>query len=110
MKRLKIWLDDVRPEPSNRYLPFKKAEGLLSFIEEVLEGDLSKVEVFDLDHDLGDGMNGYEFIKAIISRVLDGRIVHADSPRWVIHSSNPVGAKNMEAAIRELVSLSKEEV
>ena len=55
------------------------------------------------DHDLGeDTMSGYDAAMAIVDMVLDGDIEPKATFEWNVHSANPVGAKRIALAMRDL--------
>lgn len=94
MNKIHLFLDDCRPTPEGFTHSVKTAQEAIALLK---TGD---VELISLDHDLGDEAvvgSGYQVAKWIeecayynqISRLL-----------WTIHSANPVGRKNMEAALR----------
>ena len=56
-----------------------------------------------LDHDLGEGRNGHEFMKWLIREVVGGTLKGACGVRFTVHSANPVGRANIEADIAELM-------
>ena len=88
-----LWVDDVRPMPDDYSLHAKTAELAI----EILESRLS-VHRISLDHDLGAFGTGYDIAKWIEEQAYYGNL-----PRiaWEIHSANPVGCKNMEAALKK---------
>ncbi|NPB03767.1 MAG: hypothetical protein GXO39_05065 [Thermotogae bacterium] len=106
MKKLKVYLDDVR-EPPKGYLVFRDAEGLTKFITNVLGGDLSGVQEFSLDHDLGNGKrSGADFLRWVLDGILAGRIKNARAAKWTVHSANPVGSENMKHLIGDILRAS----
>ena len=87
-----IWLDDLRPMPADFDIHVKTAKDAIEFIT---AGNVTKIS---LDHDLGEPENGdgYQVAKAIESLAYAGAIPPL---QWAIHSGNPVGRKNMTAAL-----------
>ena len=51
-KKVKIWVDDIRPVPPE-YKGTKSVNETIDLIEEI-EADGGEIELLDLDHDLGD--------------------------------------------------------
>ena len=88
----KIWLDDVRPAPKE-WVWIRTAEDCLLYLE-LWWDDISEIS---LDHDLGENIKtGYDVAKFIEEQVIvNGKRL----PIVRIHSANPVGRKNMEAAL-----------
>lgn len=89
---MKIWLDDIRPMPSNYTRWCKTADDAMLFIA------TGKVTDISLDHDLGpdEAGTGYDVAKYIEKMAHKGAIPPI---KWSIHSANPVGRKNMTMAL-----------
>jgi len=91
---IKAWLDDVRPVPGIRkdagYVAFVDAESLLPYIE------AGEVAAIDFDHDLGNGMTGYDLAKRIEELAATGKIPPIT---YYIHSGNISGATNIYMAM-----------
>jgi len=90
-KEMRIWLDDERQPQSDRWTWLKTGEEAI----EALKNE--RVEEISFDHDLGEGMTGYDVAKWIEEMASSGAI---DSMVWRVHSANPVGKQNIEAAMR----------
>lgn len=95
---INLWLDDVRDpavhSPHYEWVWVKTAQAAIAALE------TGVVERLSLDHDIGNEMevgNGYMVAKFVEEAAYLGTL-----PRltWTIHSANPVGRKNMEAALR----------
>ena len=86
-KRYLLWVDDLRPVPNNYR---DKYEIIIArdYDEAVSYLHRFRYDVICLDHDLGDGPTGYDLCKYIIAK-------HIYCPEYRIHTSNPVGRKNM---------------
>jgi hypothetical protein len=86
---MRIWLDDERPAPAG-FLHLTKAVDAIASLQGGLVTEIS------LDHDLGDGPSGY-----IVAKVIEELAYQNKIPRlaWAVHSMNPVGVKNMRAAL-----------
>jgi hypothetical protein len=100
---MKIYLDDKRDPPDNSWTLFRNIGDMARamYIESPTL-NIADIEVFSLDHDLGD------FIK-----LADGKILELDGvqainsiyewfnykgvpvPKILIHSANPIGRQNM---------------
>lgn len=101
---MKIWLDDdpVRDTwVDDTWVIVRTAKEAVSLIWAHLED----VEEVSLDHDLGDadGWTGYDVISYYEEWVGLGITDHV--PIFTIHSANPVGRKNMQAAIDSIERL-----
>jgi hypothetical protein len=88
---IRVWLDDVRPMPKGFDKWCKDAIHTVNVIA------LSDVDHISFDHDLGEDFTGYDVAKWIEQRTFEGWKFHMT---WDIHSSNPVGRKNIEAAMK----------
>ena len=98
---MKLFLDDVRPAPDgwHRVPTVAAAKALLTSNE--------KINEISLDHDLGEGQEtGYDLLKWIERQV--AIVGFVPPPIIKIHSANPVGKKNMEAAIERIKRFSQE--
>jgi len=99
-----LFLDDVRDSPyGERGCVARTATDAL---RAVLALNLDWVE-WSLDHDLGVGPTGYDFLCAAEELYRRGFI---NLPlRIIVHSSNPVGRENMQSAIDRLYEHGGEE-
>ncbi len=92
---VRIWLDDIRTPPDG-WIWAKTAHEAIQYIS------ARNVSEVSLDHDLGaedDAENsGYAVAKYIERAAYLGQIPRI---RWSVHSANPVGRKNMEAALKK---------
>lgn len=95
---MKLWLDDQinDPETPDRWTP-PGWHGTTSALEACRLINRGVVTEISLDHDLGAGkLSGYIVARFIEKRAFLGVM---DPPLVHIHSANPVGRRNMEAAI-----------
>ena len=58
----------------------------------------NEVEYISFDHDLGTEKTGYDIASWIEKSAFAGTL---DPIGWKVHSANPVGAKNIEVAMRQ---------
>lgn len=87
---INIYLDDLRPEPDGFVLAKNVEECIKLFSE-------NKVNIISLDHDLGEELTGYDFVKWMITGYVYGEL---DLPKTIIlHTANPVGRENMAQMI-----------
>ncbi len=87
---MKIWLDDLRPAENIDYVVCATAEQAIALI------NLGDVTFISFDHDLGEGLTGYDVAKFIEEGAHTGSIRPIF---YKIHSANPVGRKNIEFAM-----------
>ena len=100
---MKIWLDDIREPPDEGWLWFKSVETARLYFE-VAEDMLEECEI-SLDHDLGENHpTGYDLIKWLEEKVMTGKVTTQgySFPKIRVHSANPVGRKNIEAAVKRI--------
>lgn len=104
MKFLKIWLDDIRPAPYN-WTHVKTASAAIK----LLKDPHNKIMIISLDHDLGpeSAGTGYDVVKFIEERVHCTDFI---PPEMRVHSANPVGRKNMEAGISNIMKFYKNKI
>ena len=89
---MRIWLDDERPMPEGYDIHCKTG---FNAIITIAANDY-KIDFISFDHDLGDGCTGYDvaqYIERLAYRGTIGRV------GWEVHSANPVGRKNITAAM-----------
>lgn len=93
MKKIKIWLDDIRPAP-NGYFHCRSVNGAkLKIIQ--CEAEKNEIEVIDCDHDLGDyAADGGDGIK-LIDWLAERKTFYPIR----LHTQNPVGRENMQREI-----------
>ncbi len=92
-KKVKIWVDDIRPVPQG-YEGTKSVEETVALIEEIEEAG-GEIELLDLDHDLGD----YAQFGGDAIKILDYLAERETYYPIEIHTANPVGRANMERMI-----------
>ena len=92
-KKVKIWVDDIRPVPSG-YEGTKSVRETIALIEEI-EAAGGEIELLDLDHDLGD----YARFGGDAIKILDYLAERGTFYPIIIHTANPVGRANMERMI-----------
>jgi hypothetical protein len=90
---MNVFLDDVRNAPNNSWVVVRNYERCIELLE------TGKVEHLSLDHDLGGILTGYDVALWIEERVWTGSFY---PPIIEIHSANPVGRRNIEAAIASI--------
>jgi hypothetical protein len=103
---IRIYLDDLRPTPDflevDRYEdnPRTYTHRCYTAQEAIDLLKTGQVSFISFDHDLGDyepGGTGYDVAKYIEGAVWQGWI---PMPDYAIHSANPVGVKNIDAAMK----------
>lgn len=93
---MKVWLDDVRPMPRDFDIHCRT----MADIEPLLR--VGAVTHISFDHDLGEDKGGtllptgYDVAKLIEHMAHDGTIRPFT---WSVHSANPVGKANINAAM-----------
>jgi len=92
-RKVKIWVDDIRPVPSG-YEGTKSVYETIALIKEI-EAEGGEIELLDLDHDLGD----YAEFGGDAIKILDYLAERETFYPIAIHTANPVGRANMERMI-----------
>jgi len=92
-RKVKIWVDDIRPVPVG-FKGTKSVEETITLIKEI-EAEGGEVELLDLDHDLGD----YAQFGGDAIRILDFLAERETYYPIAIHTANLVGRANMERMI-----------
>lgn len=98
---VRIYLDDRlsaplfdrngEPYPEGYWTEVQTAEEAIKLI------DTGQVEFIDFDHDLGRKLSGYDVAKHVEQLAVEGSILPIE---YHIHSGNPVGAGNIDAAMK----------
>lgn len=94
MNNIKIWLDDVRTVPEG-YVLARSVDEAIALIEQIEALD-KKIEVIDLDHDLGD----YASYGGDGINLLDYLVENEKFYNVKFHTANPVGRANMERMVQ----------
>lgn len=107
MKMFKIFVDDIRVPLDESWIVIKS---YLDFIDFITTHDLKDVYEISLDHDLGlidsTEKTGHDIAKWLIEYSMDNNYI---LPIIKVHSSNPVGSKNIILLInRYLTSIDLE--
>ena len=81
---MKLFVDDLRNCP-NQYIQAYNYEEAIK----ILENNKGNIDEISLDHDLGDVKSGYDICKWLVENE------YWTMDKIIIHTANPVGAKNM---------------
>lgn len=95
----KMFLDDERYPIDNDFVIVRSFDEAVSYVE--LHGCPSYIS---FDHDLGNGLTGYDFAKWLIDQHLDSNFIPKDFDFYV-HSMNPIGAENIRQLMSSFLSL-----
>lgn len=91
---MKLWLDDLRVPPDTSWTWVKTAQEALDLLRKRIPDEIS------FDHDLGESdQTGYTVAREIEARCWTGQPGHNRRIKWHIHSANPVGRANIQAAM-----------
>ena len=88
---MRLWLDDVRPMPKGYDMHVKTVEEAQELLETY------EITAISFDHDLGVEKTGYDLAKWIEAMAHSAGLPPLE---WAVHSANPVGVKNIEAAMK----------
>lgn len=95
---MKIWLDDIRDAPDETWTVAHTPQEVVRELIYAATFD-TPIEVLSCDHDLGDDyFTGYYLLTALEEMAAAGEWGMIPES-FQIHSANPVGRKNMQAAI-----------
>lgn len=88
-----VWLDDIRPMPSQYTIHAKTAEAAIDLLK---RGNVISIS---LDHDLGlpENGTGYDVAKWIEEHAFNHELPKL---QWNVHSANPVGRQRIMAALK----------
>lgn len=90
---MKLWIDDIRTPPSEEWIWSKTSQDAINVLK------WNRVKEISFDHDLGSEENGtgYDVARWIEIEAFLGNM---KCIKWYIHSANPVGRSNIEAAMK----------
>lgn len=92
MKKIKIWIDDIREMPKDFDIHIKTVNEAISFINK----NYNKIDLISIDHDAGDyASEGGDYIK-----ILDWLEYKQINIPISIHSGNIIGIRNMIKIIK----------
>lgn len=91
-KKYLLWIDDLRGVP-NSYIGEYEIIYARTYEDALKELNRFRYDVICLDHDLGGEKTGYDICKYIVEN-------HIQCNEFRIHTSNPVGRKNMTDLLR----------
>ncbi len=102
---MKLWVDDMRPEPKG-WTRVYTAEEAISIID-----DIYPIEEISLDHDLGDTDHDPEWTGYTVLVHIESKVVWDDSylpPNKIhIHTDNAGVRSKMEAGIASITRFTK---
>ena len=61
-------------------------------------------DFISFDHDLGEGLSGYDCAKYLVDYCLDHQLA---LPAFAVHSQNPVGKENIERLLRNFKTITE---
>jgi len=98
---MNIYLDDERvPKTDKDWVIIRDANSLINLI--ISLGTLP--DFISFDHDLGENVGtGYDVVKSIEYHVLFDLIDWNPDFKFFVHSANPVGAKNIQTHLDNLI-------
>lgn len=106
---MKLWIDDLRPAPENwKWIKNSQEFAAYEILGMICSG---MVEEISFDHDLGEesASNGYQLCCLIEEFIAKNMLPIENVPKIHIHTANPVGRKNLQAAIDSIQRLVENE-
>ena len=100
---MKLYVDDdkiYRKPPDNTWVRAYSYKETIDFLK------TNKVSHLDLDHDLGEVMDGLDIMKWLLNRAI--RDSSFNLPEITFHSANVVGTKNMQGYLKDLENFRKD--
>jgi hypothetical protein len=88
---MRLYLDDLRDLPPGFDLAVRSADEALALLR------TGRVTFLSFDHDLGTEATGDTVARWIEQAAFEGTLAPLG---WTVHSANPVGRRNIEAALR----------
>ena len=89
---MRIFLDDERFPKVEEFDIITRSYESFEYLLRVL--GIRKISYISFDHDLGEGLTGYDCTKLLVQYDIDNNILSPDFT-FNVHSANPVGATNM---------------
>lgn len=97
MMMQKLFVDDLRVSCGDDWIVKRNSQEAIDYIR-----NNGLPDVITFDHDLGGDDTSMKIVHAITDMCLDKIITFTPEFRFFVHSDNPVGAKNIELAMRSL--------
>ena len=95
---MNLYLDDLRTTPEG----FERVYSYEEFVAYLQQKGLPVFISFD--HDLGEGLSGYDCAKYLVDYCLDHQL---PLPAFAVHSQNPVGKENIERLLRNFKAITE---
>ena len=95
---MNLYLDDLRTTPEG----FERVYSYEEFVAYLQWYGLP--DFISFDHDLGEGLSGYDCAKYLVDYCLDHQL---PLPAFAVHSQNPVGKENIERLLRNFKTITE---
>lgn len=82
-----MFIDDIRPPPSNEWIVVRSTNDALAYVEKY-----GMPQFISFDHDLGENDTTMIFLRTLVNHVWNGKDT---PPEYAVHSANPVGKENI---------------
>jgi len=103
----KLFLDDVREAPDETWITARNTNEAKKIIE---KNGFPTLISFDHDLGLDDNQNeldtGYDFAKWIVEMDMESEVLTEDF-KFIVHSANPIGARNIVEYLSNYLRLKK---
>jgi hypothetical protein len=87
----KLWLDDLRPMPSDFDIWAKSVAQAKDYLEQ------GNIDFISFDNDLAEEEEGHHLASWIEEKAFNGDLPPLD---WQVHSANPIGARSISQAMQ----------
>ena len=95
---MNLYLDDLRTTPEG----FERVYNYKEFVAYLQRYGLP--DFISFDHDLGEGLSGYDCAKYLVDYCLDHQLA---LPAFAVHSQNPVGKENIERLLKNFKTITE---
>ena len=98
----KLFIDDERFPVTNDWVIARTSKEAINYVY-----DRGMPNEISFDHDLGGDDTSIFFLKWLVNQMLDGNIYLPYGFTYSIHSQNPIGVKNIEAYMQDILKISR---
>lgn len=100
---IRMFIDDERMPPNNEtdWVIVRSYDEAISWVL-----DNSQIpQYISFDHDLGDGLNGFDITKKLVEMAMDGVVGFPEGFDFYVHSQNPIGSTNIRTYLSQYLAM-----